>query len=416
MMYTIKIVICALLLCTPGLLLGQQVLTIDQVLEEVSRKNPSLRAFDSRVKSSEAKVAGAKAWMAPMVGAGTFMTPYPGAELMDDSEKGSWMFSAEQEIPNPAKLRARERSRASQSAVIEAEKSVRANQLRAKAKQLYYDMVVLHRKARYQAENQVIMQTMKKLAEIRYPYNQGALGTIFKAEGRLYETENMLLMTKGEIQSRKIALNALMDRPVTQDLIIDTALKVRFEPLAMLDTSYLSTKRSDIIQMDRSILAMEQNIREMRQEAKPDFKIRFEHMSPRSQMMPNQYSFMGMVSIPIAPWSSGMYKSEVKAMGFEQEAMQKEKESMLIEMLGMTRGMENDLKIMETQLRNYEERILPALKKNLRLSILSYQENKGDLNTVIDGWEAVNMAQMTYVDQLQRFYEMIVEYEKNIEK
>jgi hypothetical protein len=48
--------------------------------------------------------------------------------------------------------------------------------------------------------------------------------------------------------------------------------------------------------------------------------------------------------------------------------------------------------------------------------MLSYQENKSDLNTVIDSWEALNMSQMNYLDQLQKFYQMIVEYEKNIER
>jgi len=414
-MWSTKISFFTFLCIAPALLFGQQVLTIDQVLEEVSRNNPSIRALDSRIKSADAKVEGAGAWMAPMVGAGTFMTPYPGAELMNDSEKGAWMLSAEQAIPNPAKIRAKKKYLASQSAINVAEQKMRVNLLRAKARELYYGVVVLYKKLGYQSENKMIMQTMKKLAEIRYPYNQGALGQIFKAEGRLHETENMLLMTEGEIQSNKMALNALMNRSPHADFAIDTTLEVKFKPLTLLDTAYLSAKRSDVMQMDRSILAMEYNINQMRQEAKPDFSIRFEHMSPRSQMMPNQFSMMGMVSIPIAPWSSGMYKSEVKAMSFEQEAMKKEREAMLTEMLGMTKGMENSLVNMQKQLQNYEEKILPALRKNLKVSMLSYQENKGDLNMVIDGWEAVNMAQMTYVEQLQLFYKMIVDYEKNIE-
>jgi xylose isomerase len=43
-------------------------------------------------------------------------------------------------------------------------------------------------------------------------------------------------------------------------------------------------------------------------------------------------------------------------------------------------------------------------------------KNKSDLNTVIDAWESLNMSQMNYLDQLAKFYQMIVEYEKNIER
>jgi outer membrane protein, heavy metal efflux system len=173
---------------------------------------------------------------------------------------------------------------------------------------------------------------------------------------------------------------------------------------------------SDIRQMDMRIRSMGLNIKQMRQEAKPDFKIRFEHMINRSDMMPNQYTLMGMVSIPIAPWSSKMYKSDIKAMEFEIDAMTQERQAMLNEMTGMSRSMESELRTMQKQLDNYESKILPALAKNMKVSMLSYQENKLELPMVIDSWETVNMAQMNYLDQLQKFYKMIAEYEKSIEK
>lgn len=415
-MYIIRNFILLVLVSGSTITYGQEVLTLNKVLQEINANNPILKAFDSQVKSQDAKVEGAGAWMAPMIGAGTFMTPYPGSMVTDEAGKGAWMLSAEQDIPNPAKTRAKAEYLAAQSSVTRAAQDFQANQLRARAKQLYYELLVSHKKIALQKENETIMGTMKKLAEIRYPYNQGSLSQVFKAEGRLYESENMILMTESEIKSKKIALNALMYRPVNSDFVIDTAHKVTFSPLAVLDTSYLATNRSDIQQMDRSIRAMELNINQMRQEAKPDFRIRYEHMSNRAGMMPNQYTLMGMISIPIAPWSSKMYRSEVKSMNYEQEAMRRQREGMLSEMLGMTRSIETEVLNMQTQLKNYETKILPALSKNLKVSMLSYQENKGDINTVIDGWEAVNISQLNYLDTLQKFYQMIVEYEKNIER
>ena len=181
----------------------------------------------------------------------------------------------------------------------------------------------------------------------------------------------MILMTESEISSAKIALNALMNRSYGSALEIDTTVGV---------------------------------------------SIRYEHMSSRSPMMPKQYTLMGMISIPIAPWSSRMYRSEVKAMDFEVRAMRQEREAMLVNMAGMTRSMERELLTMERQLKNFEEKILPALSKNLKVTMLSYQENKADLPAVIDSWETVNMAQMNYLDQLSRFYKMIVAYERAVQK
>ncbi|WP_026898179.1 TolC family protein [Daejeonella oryzae] len=415
-MQHIKKFILIIILLNSGLLYGQEILSLNEILLEIERNNPALRSFENRIKSQDAKVEGAGAWMAPMVGAGTFMTPYPGQKVMEAGDKGAFMISAEQDIPNPAKTKAKAGYLAAQSSITRSEQGVLANQLRAKAKELYYDLLIAHKLIAYQKENLAIMQTMRKLGEIRYQYNQGALNQVFKAEGRFYEADNMIVMTQSSVRSYKIALNSLMNRPASTDFAIDTLYKVEFNPLPQLDTAYLASKRSDILQMERSITAMSLNINQVKQDFKPDFRLRFDHMSSYSSMMPRQFTVMGMLSIPIAPWSSKMYKSEIKSMNFEQEAMRQQKQAMLNEMLGMTKMLENETHTMHHHLENYENKILPALSKNMKVSMLSYQENKADLNTVIDAWETVNMAQVNYLDQLKKFYKMIVDYEKNIER
>lgn len=415
-MFSIKKIVLFMLLMSSVYAFGQQPLSLEQILKEISENNPALKAYDNRIKSKDAKVEGAGAWMAPMIGAGTFMTPYPGQGINGEGEKGAFMISAEQDIPNPAKIKAKREYLMTQSLTDEYGKRYYFNKLRATAKDAYFGLLIAAKRIKYQNDNQQIMQTMKKLAEIRYPFNQGGLNQIFKAEGRVYESENMILMTEAEIRSGKISLNTLMNRPPNSALKIDTTFKVIFVPQAGVDTAYLAGTRSDVLHMEHDIHAMELNINQMRQEAKPDFRIRFDHMSNYSAMMPRQFTVMGMLSIPIAPWSSKMYKSEIKSMNFERQAMRQQKAAMLTEILGMSRSMENDLATMQKQIENYESKILPALDKYLKVSMLSYQENKSDLNTVIDGWEALNMSQMSYLDQLQKFYQMIVEYEKNIEK
>ncbi|WP_256013490.1 TolC family protein [Desertivirga xinjiangensis] len=413
---TITWVMAAVLFFISTRSVAQNIMTLDQVLKEIESNNPSLKAFDNQIKSEDAKVAGAGGWMAPMIGAGTFMTPYPGEGPVSDMNKGAFMVSAEQDIPNPAKLKARKEYLKTQAETYFLGKTERFNELRAKARQLYFDLLIANKRIRFQKENEQIMLTMKKLAEIRYPYNQGGLNQIFKAEGRSYEVENMVLMTESEIRTKKIALNALMNRNPANELSVDTAYIVTFNPVPNLDTTYLAETRSDILHMQHNIHAMEANIKQMKQEAKPDFRLRFDHMSSYGAMMPKQFTVMGMLSIPIAPWSSKMYRSEINSMNYEKAAMHQQKEAMLSEMLGMAKSMENEINSMQKQVANYEKKIVPALNKNLKVSMLSYQENKLDLSAVIDAWEALNMTQMNYLDQLQKYYQMIAEYEKSIER
>ena len=48
--------------------------------------------------------------------------------------------------------------------------------------------------------------------------------------------------------------------------------------------------------------------------------------------------------------------------------------------------------------------------------MLAYEENREQLPVVIDGWEALSMVQLEYLNKLEEYYTMIVSYEKELEK
>src|SRR3546814_10247849 len=79
-----------------------------------------------------------------------------------------------------------------------------------------------------------------------------------------------------------------------------------------VDTTYHLQNRSDLLRMDRTIESMRLGVELERMERKPSFSLRFEHMLPYGGMMPNTYTVMGMISIPIAPWSSKTYRSNIR--------------------------------------------------------------------------------------------------------
>ena len=137
-------------------------------------------------------------------------------------------------------------------------------------------------------------------------------------------------------------------------------------------------------------------------------------MYPLDAMMPNQYSIMGMISIPIAPWSSKMYKSDIKAMQYNVRAMEKERSAMLQETQGMLYGMQYEIQSMQKRIQGIEGKILPSLQKALDVYIINYKENKQQITVVIDAWEALIMMQMNLSDERLKLYQMIVDYEKEI--
>lgn len=406
----------AVILLAVSLNANAQVISLDSVLRAVDQRNPMLKEYDSRVKAQQAYTAGAKGWMAPMVGAGTFMTPYPG-QNPEEASKGSLMISVEQNIPNPAKQAANERYFASRSAVEEQGRARKANQLRAEAKSAYFRWVVAEKRLAVLKNSDAIIDLMLKLARIRYPYNQGSLGSIYMAEGRQHEIQNMTLMTQGEIEDAMSLLRALMDLPADAPLKVDTTLRARFLATNFAaDTSALASQRSDVRQLEKTIEVMRLQQQLQEYQAKPEFRVRFDHMQPLGAGMPTQFTAMAMISIPIAPWSSKMYKAEVKGMGHDIEAMRRGREAILVETKGMMAGMVAQLTRMEQQLENYQLRILPALRRNYEATMAAYEENREQLPRVIDGWEAMNMAQLEYMEKLGEYYQMIVRYEKEAER
>lgn len=391
-----------------------QVMSLDSMLRVIDSRNPMLQEYDNKVKALNAYTEGAKSWMAPMVGAGTFMTPYQ--STMEEADKGMFMLTFEQNIPNPAKQNANKKFLASKASVEQQGRANQFNMLRAEAKTFYYQWLVAEEKMQVLQENERIIELMLKLAKLRYPYNQGGLGNVYKVEGRLSEVKNMILMTQGDIEDKSFRLKTLMNLPQEASIMVDTTTRVYYEPNALAyDTSALSAQRSDVKRIDQTIQAMRLNQQLQSYQAKPDFRIRFDHMKPLGNM-PSRFSAMAMISIPIAPWSSKMYKSEVKGMQHDIEAMKKGREALLIETRGMLAGMATKLNRMQQQLENYNTKIIPALRKNYQTVMLGYEENREQLPIVIDGWEALNMAQMEYLNKLEEYYTMIVSYEKQLEK
>lgn len=404
-----------MLLWAPARLMAQTpVLPLDSILLRVDHNNVLLQSYTLKAESYKYAADAATAWMAPMVGVGTFMTPYPGQSVMDERDKGSLMLQLEQDIPNPAKLNAKRKYIASQGNIEKATRDITLNDLKAQAKRLYFNWLIAKQRINVLKENEKIMLTMKKIEEIRYPYNQSQLSGVFRANAKIDDNRNMIRMQEGTIAKARSWLNSLMNAPGNQQFEIDTAYQPVFNAASSYDTVALATVRKDVVKMDESIRSMALNIESMKKERKPDFRVRFDHMSPLGDMMPKAFSAMGMISIPIVPWASKMYKSGVKAMQYNVQAMEKERAAMLQETQGMLYGMHYEIQSMQQRIDAMEAKIIPALRQTLDANFLNYQENKMALSNVIDSWEALTMMQSNVLDEKLKLYEMIVDYEKQL--
>ncbi len=395
-------------------LFAQDVISIDSVLKAVEIHNPELKIYDEQVKQQDALVAGAGAWKAPMVGVGTNMTPYNNFSRDRDMRSGALMISAEQEILNRSKSESEKAYLAVQSTITKAKKTNNLNELKALARSYYYEVVLEEKKAGFINKNIEILTTLKKVSNIRYTYNKADLAQIYSLDGKIYEANNKLTTALANAHIGKIRLNVLMNNPYNSQIKVDTALVMNHYLVEDIDS--VVANRSVMKETEAQINSLQLANKMITSESKPSFNISFDHMITYNNMMPNEYSLMAGISIPIAPWSAKSYKSKLKANEFERNSMQLEKDNLQSKLRGMIKSYEQHLEHMSTELETYQKHILPSFQKSYEVMMLNYQENKTDLSAVLNSWKDINDSQIDYLNLYNDYFKMYVEYEKNVER
>jgi outer membrane protein TolC len=324
------------------------------------------------------------------------------------------MFSAEQMIPNSAKLRARGEYYSSLKQVQQNNADWTKNILRTQIRILYDQRIVAEHKLGLIAENRELLKLFINISESRYTYNQADLSTIFKAKAKLKELHNMETMAKAGVTESNIGLNTLLNRPTETPFTIDTVVVLKNYDSMILVQDTASVQRIDITSMTSSIRSMELNRSWMSTGRKPDYGLRVNHMNMLG--MPNQFSIMGMVTIPIVPWSSKMYKTEVQSMTYEIQAMNLEKENMKLMATRMINEKLAMLKYERQQFDNYQKDINPLYRKNMEANLLAYKQNTGNFFVLLDAWDMLFMKQLEQLDKLGLLLRLQAEYEYETER
>jgi outer membrane protein, heavy metal efflux system len=390
------------------------VLRLDEVLTRMDTSYPALLQYNQKLRAVEASAQGARSWMPPTVSVGLDRFGYQPRMWSEESpmNQAGVMIAAEQMFPNPSKLDSRSNAVSAQSAPLRYDSAWLKNSLRADARFYYYRRVTAERKLFILQESIVILDMLIATAEARYAVNQADLSTIFKAKARRAELANMETMLRAQIAESNIGINTLMNRDLSTPFRVDTAIRLR--NIANSPAFDSLQKRSDLLAVDASIYAMRQEQAAMRAGLGPDFGVRVAHMQMLG--MPNQFSVMGMMVIPIAPWSSGMYRSEIRAMDYRIGDMELEKQNMQL----MARRMAAEKLVMlrsETQqLRNYDSLIVPAYRDNYDAALLAYRNNTGSFFVLLDAWDMLLMKKLEAADQLYKVLLLQTQYEYEIEQ
>lgn len=392
--------------------------SLDSILKEIQKANPVGKMYDNDIRSMDEAAKGARSWMAPELGTGFWMAPYNTALWRKGADgtsgMGQYTISAQQVIPNRKTLDANAAYMGAMSSVAKEQKKASLNELYAAAKRSYYEWIIIREKITVIDRDERLLEFMIQNAEIRYKNGQDKLSAYYKAKAALGNLANMRRMLENEIKQKRIALNTLMNREKSQEFDIDTTYTIRDYSALVADSSLLSDARSDIKAIDRAIQLTQLQRKVELTKLKPEFGIRYEHMFGFGGL-PMQFTLMGMVRLPLARWSSKMYKANAESLKWKAESLGQQKQMTINEASGMAHGMQADIATKKGQVKLFEDNIIPALEKNYQTMQLGYEQNTEELFMLLDAWETLNMTQLTYLDQLLELLRMQVELERILE-
>jgi cobalt-zinc-cadmium efflux system outer membrane protein len=386
----------------------EQRLPLDSVLARVTT-NPSLQAYDLKISAQDAYATGAKSLDAPKISAGQYQVPY-----QFNPNGGSFMIQAEQTFINPAKLKAKEDYMKGMSKVTAEDKNFLKNQLIAQAKQYYYERVVLEKKLVLLQNTQSLLEYMLKDANIRLTYGKEKLPNIYKAKAELFELDNTHEDLNNEISQKNIILNTLMNRDKQAAFTVDTTIVAKEYESVLTDTATLVNARSDIRSINRNIELQQLNAQVEYSKRKPDFGIQAAHMISYGGYA-NQYILMASITIPIVPWASKEYKANLKGIRYEVEELQQQKMDVLNQAEGQLAGIRTNMVSKKRQINNYQQNIIPALQDSYKTSLLAYDQNTGDLPSVLIVIKDLQTSRMDALTRLQELLTLQVAYERENE-
>lgn len=394
-----------------------QNLTLDQVKESILQAHPSIRMYDAEVQSMDAAAKGAWSWMPLEASSGLFMMPYnPKYTRKTDMGEGMGQYTLgiQQMFPNRKRQAAEYSYMSTMSSVVKERKGAAVNELIADAKKNYYEWAVIKKKLYVLEQNEKLLDFMLKNAEIRYKNGLGKLNAYYKAKAALGNLQSMRLMYEGDMRLRRINLNTLMNRSKEINFDVDTTIEIKDFGNIQSDSTAITNARSDLkaIERDVQLIGLQQQME--RSKLKPEFGFRYEHMIGFGGQ-PAQYSAMAMVRLPFTSWSSRMNKANIASLGLRRESLGFERQMVINELSGMAANMQTESNTKRSQLKLYEENIIPALQNNYRTMQLGYEQNTEELFELYDAWETLNMAQLEYLDQLQQLLAIQVEFERILE-
>lgn len=382
---------------------AQVKLTLKDIRDSIVQNHPAFKMIDASYRATQERAEGAWSWMPPEVGAGFFQTPYNVGKWKGTPEMpgmGMFMVSGEQMLPNKKAQDAEYHFLKSKGDIELEKKSGMENEMLTRVRAAYYDLIFAEKKSDLFSQNEKLVDFMIQSAEIRYRNNLGTLNSYYKLKAALAKLKTSQKVLAADKAQQRAVINSLMLHQAQELFAIDTAFQWYPFGNLMGDTTALS-QTSEYKVLDKSIVANQLEYQSELAALKPQFGIRYEHMVGFGHQ-PQMFSLMAMMKIPLARWSAKMNRAQAESLVYERQSMKLQQHSYITQQTGKARSLYAELQGIKSEMKMYDEEIIPALLKNMQTLQISYEQNKAEIFELFDAWQNLLDARMEYLNSFER--------------
>ena len=242
-------------------------LSLESLIEEVTRSNPEIKAARERWEASKAVVPQVQTLPDPKLQFGYQRMP------MTDPLQGA-LYGFGQEVPFPGKLRLRGEVATRQADRLEQEYLATGLRLIARLKEAYFDLHFVHKAIEVVEKNKLLLIQFEKTAKARYAVGQAAQQDVFRAQLEISRVLDRLAVLEQQKESLHAAINRLLNRPPAGPLGTPKEIHVPLLTQSLPELSRRAEEFSPILEASsKGIERSEQSVSLAKREYYPDFDL-----------------------------------------------------------------------------------------------------------------------------------------------
>lgn len=383
-----------------------EIVSLNSLVEEAVRNNPSIQAAYNNWKASEYKVKQAGSLPDP-----TASYTYFGENIETKVGPQEHKYGLSQTIPFPGKLGLKGKAQARHADMLKEKYEATKREVIKDIKFVYYDIVWVDKASQITEEEKAILESLEKVAQRRYESNLVPQQDVIKAQVELSKLIDKLFVLRQNRKSLMAKMNSLLSRQKATGLSKISDVKI-------VEFKYKLGQLHEMAQQSRQeLLAANLDIERAEYEKSlagldyfPDFTLGFDYIEVGSGHTSSpddgQDAWMGKVAINIPIWFdklSGQLKEKKAALEASKNNYQNVKNKMASEV--------EDLYFKITTYRDivslYETALVPLTEQAFEAARTGYETGKVDFLNWVDAERVLLQTRLAY-------YKTIADYQKSI--